>query len=75
MSIDLGSNPKRDEKMIKFDNYSKIEIFKFESNFQVEIHKKSNKSNKSSAAARLAAAAHASPNFLDVFPIFEHERT
>ena len=46
MSIDLGSNSKRDEKMIKFDNFSKIEIFKFGSNFQVEIHKESNKSKK-----------------------------
>ena len=34
------------KKMIKFDNFSKIEIFKFGSNFQVEIHKESNKSKK-----------------------------
>ena len=34
------------KKMIKFDNVSKIEIFKFGSNFQVKIHKKSNKSKK-----------------------------
>ena len=34
------------KKMIKLDNFSKIEIFKFGSNFQVKIHKKSNKSKK-----------------------------
>ena len=34
------------KKMIKFDNFSKIEIFKVGSNFQVKIHKKSNKSKK-----------------------------
>ena len=48
------------KKMIKLANFSKIEIFKFGSNFKVKIHKKSNKSQKFSAAARLAAAAHAS---------------
>ena len=48
------------KKMIKLANFSKIEIFKFGSNFQVKIHKKSNKVKKFSAAARLAAAAHAS---------------
>ena len=46
--------------MIQIDKFSKTEIFKFESNFQVKIHKKSNKSKKFFAAARLAAAAHAS---------------
>ena len=34
------------KKMIKLANFSKIEIFKFGSNFQVKIHKKSNKSKK-----------------------------
>ena len=34
------------KKMIKFDHFWKIEIFKFGSNFQVKIHKKSNKSKK-----------------------------
>ena len=49
-----------EQKMIKFDNFSKIEIFKFGSKFQVKIHKKAIKVKKFSAAARLAAAAHAS---------------
>ena len=34
------------KKMITFDNFSKIEIFKVGSKFQVKIHKKSNKSKK-----------------------------
>ena len=34
------------KKMIKLDNFSKIAIFKFGSNFQVKIHKKSNKIKK-----------------------------
>ena len=34
------------KKMIKFDNFSEIEIFKFESNFQGKMHKKSNKRKK-----------------------------
>ena len=46
--------------MIKLDNFSKIAIFKFGSNFQVNIYKKAIKVKKFSAAARLAAAAHAS---------------
>ena len=48
------------KKMIKLNNLSKIEIFKFGSDFQVKIHQKSNQIQKFSAAARLAAAAHAS---------------
>ena len=47
--------------MIKIDNFSKIQFFKFAWHFQVKIQKKSNKSQKKiSATARLAAAAHAS---------------
>ena len=61
MSIELGSYPKRVQKMIKFDIFLKIQIFKFEPNFQVKTHKKAIKVKKISAAARLAAAAHASP--------------
>ena len=34
------------KKMIKLANFSKIEIFKFGSNFQIKTHKKSNKSKK-----------------------------
>ena len=34
------------KKMIKLDNFSKIEIFKFGSDFQVKIRKKSNKNKK-----------------------------
>ena len=46
--------------MIKFDNFSKIGIFNFGSNFKFKYTKEAIKVKKFSAAARLAAAAHAS---------------
>ena len=63
MSIDLVQirNVFKNWKNDQIEIFAKIEVFKFGSNFQVQIQKKAIKVKNFSAAARFAAAAHASP--------------
>ena len=63
MSIDLDLNPKRVpklKKMMKFKIFEKLKFSNLDQIFKLKYTKKAIKVKKFSAAARLAAAAHAS---------------
>ena len=64
MSIDLDLNPKRVQKlkkMMKLKIFEKLKFSSLDQNFKLKHTKKAIQVKNFSAAARLAAAAHASP--------------